>query len=246
MHFIPRLPIPPEIDSQLKDCQNEIDNHPDLDTQQLWKRFRQRTCVNAAFNKLVEMAGIRKRCMYCQDSQGSTIDHFWPKRYRSKIMQWDNWILSCSVCNTTYKRDQFPLENELPLLIDPTRENPWDHIEFDSITGNMTAKYSSTGAIQRKGEATVNLLQLDQREALSAGYKKSFRRICQTIRAVLDAPDNPDLSKILIDLQTADDHALLEWCFIYSGKDESPFREFFQNHADLAAQIANKLQRIHI
>jgi len=62
--------------------------------------------------------------------------------------EWSNLYLSCAKCNSSYKRNFFPLTNpseraishlkdikkEIPLLIDPSKDNPEDFIEFVGYT----------------------------------------------------------------------------------------------------------------
>jgi uncharacterized protein (TIGR02646 family) len=72
---------------------------------------------------------------------------------------WDNLFFSCEYCNRIFKRNLFPLENpheranshnhdldkEIPLLINPAKENPQDFIEFKAeyafpVNGNLKGK----------------------------------------------------------------------------------------------------------
>lgn len=80
------------------------------------------------------MASGIERCAYCEDSEGTAIDHFWPKNvYPERAFDWLNYLLVCSTCNSRYKRDQFPLdERGLPLLLNPTAEEPLEHLTFTS------------------------------------------------------------------------------------------------------------------
>lgn len=86
---------------------------------------------------LAAMATGVERCMYCEDSEGTDIEHFYPKsRYPEDAYEWDNYLLACSRCNSNYKRDHFPVNDEgWPLLIKPTHEDPADYIEYSPTTG---------------------------------------------------------------------------------------------------------------
>lgn len=101
---------------------------------------------NRAFREirklLLEMASGVERCMYCEDSAATAIDHFWPKAtYPERAFDWLNYLLACSVCNSNFKRDQFPLdERQEPLLLDPTAEDPLYHLELTHTTGTFVAK----------------------------------------------------------------------------------------------------------
>lgn len=45
----------------------------------IWKSARQTTTMQRIIETLQSMMGPRQRCMYCVDSHGSDIEHFWPK-----------------------------------------------------------------------------------------------------------------------------------------------------------------------
>lgn len=68
--------------------------------------------------------------MYCEDSAGTDIDHFYPKStYHDRAFAWDNYLLACSTCNSNYKRTQFPCDAAgNPELINPIADNPNTHL----------------------------------------------------------------------------------------------------------------------
>ncbi len=90
-----------------------------------------------------------KRCMYCGDSFGTDIDHFEPiSRAPLRTFDWPNHLLACSFCNSNLKRGEYPCDTSGQcLLIDPTTEDPSDHIRLILNTGeyrNLTEKGSAT------------------------------------------------------------------------------------------------------
>jgi hypothetical protein len=90
---------------------------------------------------------------------------------------WLNLLLCCVECGR-FKGDRFPLADGAPLLVDPTAEDPWDYLDFDPTTGNVVARFDTAANDWiAKGQATVGLLQLDRREAMAAGYRKTYRRL---------------------------------------------------------------------
>lgn len=106
----------------------------------LWKnknrdRFAQIRRVMQSFAPGLE------RCMYCEDSQGTDIDHFDPKaRNPAVAFQWDNYLLACSHCNSNEKRDEFPLTDDgSPELLDPTVDDPFDHLVLNPVTGEYAS-----------------------------------------------------------------------------------------------------------
>jgi len=88
-----------------------------------------------------KMAPAPGRCMYCEHSEGTAIDHFWPlSKYPERAFDWENYLWACSHCNSNDKRDQFPLDaHNQPLLIDPTASNddPAIHLTLHPPTGKF-------------------------------------------------------------------------------------------------------------
>lgn len=92
-------------------------------------------------NTLRDMCSGLDRCMYCENSEGTDIEHFYPKsNYPERAYDWDNYLLACSGCNSNYKRDEFPVEGGRPLLIDPTKQDPAEYLEFSPSTGQWQAR----------------------------------------------------------------------------------------------------------
>ncbi len=176
------------------------------------------------------MVGPRERCMYCCDSHGTDIDHFWPKAiFPEKMFMWPNFLLSCTECGR-FKGNHFPLQGGAPMLIDPTVDNPWEFLDFDPTTGIVVARYDiATHSENPRGVETVRSFQLDRREALSEGYRKTWRRVIATIEAALmQQPIHAgNLVQALID---ADDHNLLGWGFAGTGQQVLPFITLQANH----------------
>lgn len=210
-----------------------------LDVNREWKGARKTKTILGVLALLRVMMGERQRCMYCLDSHGTDIEHFWPKAtYPQKMFQWPNMLLCCTECGR-FKGPHFPLDGSQPLMIDPSSEEPWLHLDYDPDTGNIVARFdASTGAPSEKGLATVKLLQLDRREALAAGHQRTYRRLSTIVdeAARQQAPDGQALHS---SLQEADEHGLLGWCFHGTGQYQPPFRTLRENHGAVwAACIA--------
>jgi uncharacterized protein (TIGR02646 family) len=190
-----------------------------LQSTEHWKRHRSTKSIRALFTTLQQMAGKRQRCMYCVDSLGADIEHFWPKTsYSDRMYVWENLLLVCTDCGRK-KGAQFPLTRQgEPLLIDPSAEDPWNFLDFDPDTGNLIARYlPSTGAFSDKGETTAAVLQLDRREGVSAGYLKTYRALCRLFTQWVEdcLADN-----YIERLAETDDHGLLGWFLRGSGQNE--------------------------
>ena len=126
-------------------------------------------------------------------------------------------------------------------LSNPTREDPWKHLDFDPDTGNITARFDlALNDWSAKGTATVEVLQLDQREALSVGYLKTLRHLGDIVqRALLGGAIA--VPALMEELKTADDHGLLAWCLSDRGQAVSSFRDLSQRHPALWRQCRRTL-----
>ena len=213
-----------------------------LDVTADWKGARQAKPMRGVLTSLQTMMGERQRCMYCLDSHGSDIEHFRPKMgYPARIYHWPNLLLCCTECGRL-KGNQFPLAGRQALLIDPSREDPWAHLDFDPDTGNICARFDlGRNAWSAKGERTVAVLKLDQREALSAGYLQTLRRLSATVRTAL-VGDNVDADALMVHLQQADDHGLLPWCLSDRGRAIAPFCDLYQQHPGVWRQCRHALR----
>lgn len=204
-----------------------------------WKAARQTQALGTVVRTLRAMAGARERCMYCVDSHGSDIEHFWPKgRYPTCAFVWSNMLLCCAECGR-FKGSRFPLSDTgCPMLVDPSVEDPWECLDFDPDTGNLTARYDLANAAPSvRGESTVRVLQLDQREALAEGYRKTYRRLVSCVRQAL-AAGVTDSEKLAGELLQADDHGLLGWCFGPVGSRLPPFKDLRRRAPDAWAACA--------
>ncbi|MFN4001710.1 HNH endonuclease [Microcella sp.] len=120
-------------------------------------RFRE---IRAALERA---AGTNLRCMYCDDNEGTAIDHFDPRiRSPELTFEWNNYLLACSGCNSNAKRSQFPIdENGDSLLVNPMREEPSDHLTLNPANGQIVTH-------TEKGLETIRVFNLN-RERLRAG-----------------------------------------------------------------------------
>ena len=138
---------------------------------------------NSVRNTLLE-AQHRKGC-YCESkfraNYPGAVEHFRPKGavqqgrslrreypgYYWLAYRWENLLVSCYSCNSTYKGALFPLSNpetrarshrddmdeEHPLLVDPASENPRQHVRF---------RGSASEPLTERGRETIRVLGLDR------------------------------------------------------------------------------------
>jgi hypothetical protein len=131
-----------------------------------WNSAREeRSRVRSA---LALMALGIERCMYCGENLGTDIDHFEPiSRAPLRTFDWLNHLLACSFCNSNQKRSAFPCDDAgNRLLIDPTSENPSDHLRLILQSGIYRD-------LTPKGTATIDIFDLNRR-ALVRGRQNAF------------------------------------------------------------------------
>lgn len=169
------------------------------------------TSVHAAL--AVMQAG--KCCYCESKIDRGTVDHYRPKGaiyqapgervsargYYWLAYAWENLLLACNDCNTRFKRELFPLKDpscrilshqsadqigrEEPLLLDPTQDDPEEHIMFHGPT---------PVALTRRGRTTIEVLQLDRpfledERQQSRGLLMSFLTMLEALRAGMTVPD---------------------------------------------------------
>ena len=131
------------------------------------------------------------KCAYCErhlNGDPGEVEHYRPKGgyinpatgklvtpgYWWLAYSWDNMLLSCSACNRSYKKNNFPLEDEnqrniagrdisqeKPLLINPAQEDPASHIEFNEW---VVRPKKVDGCVDLKGKTTIEVLQLNRKD----------------------------------------------------------------------------------
>lgn len=106
-------------------------------------------------------------------ARGLGEDEYAPMHYWWLAYEWENLVLSCQLCNSRYKRDLFPIDGvraeigakglelrkEKALLIDPTIDDPADHLNFRD-DGMVVA-------LSRQGEVTIEIVGLNRAELIS-------------------------------------------------------------------------------
>ncbi len=243
MRAIKRRPLDAAGTAFLTGCQKRADGKRQsgsFDANKTCKAARARVGMKGIHKVLTGMVGPRERCMYCMDSHGSDIEHFWPKTpYPDRMFVWENLLLCCTPCGR-FKLNKFPMNGPLPLLIDPVSEDPWFYLDFDPATGNLTSRFTlATGAPSEKGSATVQLLQLDGREAVAAGYRKTWINIVRVAERYLSGGLSG--SQLATELRHADDHGLLGWCTRGAGCAEPPFDRLWRDAPKVQTKLAAEI-----
>jgi uncharacterized protein (TIGR02646 family) len=242
MHYIKRLPLDDDESKNLDSHKNwqSQPEYRDTSAQKYWENHSDNATIRRVREVLKIMAGLGARCMYCVHSHGSDIEHFYPKAvYPDKMFEWGNLLLCCTECGRE-KGTKFPVAYEQPLLINPTKTNPWADLDFDPVTSELTARYdASINAPSPRGKATIEVLKFDRREDLAKEYGRTWKRLVRKIGEFLLAPQENDV--FISRLLEKDDHKLLGWCFHGTGHTEQPFAELQRQHPEVWAQIKARL-----
>jgi uncharacterized protein (TIGR02646 family) len=168
----------------------------------------------------------RHKCCYCERRtvpDHNDVEHYRPfALYWWLAWTWENLLFACAACNRKGgKLDQFPLAvnsirltfpeqppgREQPLLLDPSTDEPRDHIRFKLLPNGRWAPIGLT----ERGQATIRIVDLsrdtyleqfahhvtsvvmpvvaDIKRELAVGLSPSFREYWRTKCAQLLDPD---------------------------------------------------------
>ena len=248
MRRIKRLPLNDTTLKYLAKQQNRIDKG--IEARRCWSSAQKSKAIRCnVAGKLREMAGRRERCMYCQDSRATEIDHFWPlSSYPQRTFCWENLLHSCAGCNRR-KTNRFELGPDgTPLLIDPTAIDPWDHLYYEPTTGMLAARYID-GVESRLGAHTTDpeILPLNI-DAITMGRQRTARNLSSAVREFLSTVDKRGVAEATSQLVQAisdhDDFGLAEWFFKRDGSTHIPFATLRANHKDAWQAVVDSLDLV--
>ncbi|MBC8110373.1 MAG: HNH endonuclease [Verrucomicrobia bacterium] len=155
--------LPSAITTQLNSKQQKIDDLIGFEQQakkakSLWENKIGSKKGKAAFaavkNTLIGMCVSVEICNYCEGNEATDIEHIFPKsHFPDKTFVWENYLLACKQCNTTYKRDKFAIFD---------RDTSVEIIELNFKNHSLTPPYSSNAAfINPRKENPLEYLWLD-------------------------------------------------------------------------------------
>ncbi len=244
MRYHKRQDVPERARKYLVRKQAEVDGG--ADARQTWDSARRTKSMREVAKVLRSIVGRRNRCMYCEDSRATDIDHYRPlAHFRGHTFQWLNHLWICADCNRT-KGDSFDLATDgSPLLLDPTVDEPWKFLYYDSHTDIITARFDTpTGEYNVRGSYTCrpDILPLNV-EPVTEGRGRIRRNLARAVRTFLHAIDNgDDVMNTEVALREAlydnDGYGLLDWYVHYDGVVEEPF-------AKLRQRFPGLLERLH-
>lgn len=158
------------------------------------------------------MEDQHRKCAYCEQFKNGDfgcVEHYRPKGgydlgsgtplqqpgYYWLAYDWQNLLFSCSECNTSYKRNHFPLVNENardiehrditnedPAIINPVTTDPGDHIEFSEF---IIRPKMVDGQESIQGKTTIGVFRLNDRNDLKERRRNFWERY-QDIHKLLE------------------------------------------------------------
>lgn len=195
--------------------------------------------VKKALKKL-----FNKKCAYCESFlfhiEHPHIEHWRPKGgvteekehkgYYWLAADWDNLFLACGVCNSSFKRNQFPIEPcssyakksnddclilEKPLLINPCVDNPELYVNFTD-EGTIQPVYP----LSLKGLKSIEVYGLNREDL-------NLQRKFHAKHTVINRLDD-----------------IIEDIFEFQDKQESLIKRTIRNIEDLKCYINDEAQYI--
>ncbi|MFO0575656.1 MAG: hypothetical protein U1A78_16795 [Polyangia bacterium] len=200
MRRLVRSPLSdPELDWLAEQTAKILDRPEDeqkAEADRLWisaKKNQAKNPLRQVQQKLQGMCSGRERCMYCEDSQGSAIEHFWPHAKAPWLtFVWENLNYACAHCNT-HKKADFPLDPQThePLLLNPTAEDPLEHLVLTPHTGEFAPRLAPSTSLQSpRGQASIKTFDLN-RAILAAGRRDTWASL-QVLICAYDASVQSD------------------------------------------------------
>lgn len=167
-----------------------------------WTRFTDDTGLKPRVLAVLQQQSDCK-CVYCENEDASTIDHFYPKsEYPAKTFRWDNLNLSCFPCNLA-KRAVFPLAGRRPVILNPMSEETAHFFSIDPSTGVITPAAGLTPYQARRSTETITYFKLNR-----TGLARARKKVARRVRAAIEAyalEQRPAIRQVLLELLNSDE-----------------------------------------
>lgn len=234
------------------------------EAQHIWKTKSSTILGKQIFEEvkaiLTQMCLSIEVCNYCEENEANHIEHIHPKSFFPELaFIWDNYLLACPTCNSTYKLDKcYTIDNASVLdilkrnfqpkngstiaFINPRMEDPNHYMMLNMETYTFDIQDDLSLLEQYKAEKTIEILNLNERAELVSSRKKTaiyiYNRINQLVHA-LNAKSNQELEAIL----TPDDDAVDETKSLQQNKDTitANFKKDIQTHKHPSVWYAIKM-----
>jgi hypothetical protein len=110
------------------------------------------------------------KCAYCECPTATVaygdVEHFRPKsKYWWLAYCYDNYLVSCAVCNQAYKSDHFPISG--PLWLGPKIDGAMTDADLEALAGELYPDGRDVAAVQR----LINAHDAEQADLVNPYYE---------------------------------------------------------------------------
>lgn len=179
MRHLPRLTLPDRVERALDVYQAALDRVVARESRRKaprigdiveaeWKRRRGNLALEAAARALRAMASGDEHCMYCEGDRGCDLEHLRSKvRHPGWTFRWLNLLLICAPCNRQKS------ERDEPDLLDPTKEDPLDHLALSFSEG----RYRPLGQSPQAAATLRAIPRLEHDPVLTRGRQRAWTKL---------------------------------------------------------------------
>lgn len=227
--------------------QAALDSDPSIDPSRRWAARRPTMNNNGIVAALRGMAGARQRCMYCGDSEGCDIEHYFPKAnplWRDRVFSWGNMLWICAPCNRL-KNATFTLNEGRPLLLNPESDYVWDFFDYVMESGQLVPRCDLNPRDRLRAEYTIEEavsrlsydLVCESRQITSRNLMRATSRFLESVR------DDRARGDFIAHVVDCDHPELCEWHLCLLGSHEEPFASLLEEVPDLVPEVRAELNR---
>lgn len=181
-----------------------------------YARRRTQSAFAPVATLLREMCSGIARCMYCEDSCGTDVEHYQPKvRYPELVFAWANFLLVCARCNRR-KSSSFPLFDKRgvslrtatstdstrrppkadAVLLNPRVVDPSEFLMLDLASTYYLVERAATGTAKwLRARHTVSVLELND-DVLLRSRRNAYRLYLACLHSAVDAQQRRDEARI--------------------------------------------------
>lgn len=192
--------------AHLKAVQGKINRSSDpvKQAKASWKSDQKQSSFKSVRKALTAMCVGTGICNYCENNEATDIEHIFPKSFFPELaFAWENYLLACKTCNSHYKLDKIAVFNPagsttrfdvargtLPptkevLMINPRTDDPLDFWDLDLRTGVFLESPASGTCEFLKAAYTLEVLALNDREALREAREVRAKYLYQKLNAAV-------------------------------------------------------------
>lgn len=188
-----------------------------------WKNYRASAAGKPVIQALKHMTGASGRCFYCGDSRGADVDHFVPiDSDHCQTFTWANLQLACSPCNRN-KSSSPTIVDGARVIIDPCRDDPWEHLVLVLETGIVVARTNVDGSLDPIGKETLRRIENLNVEAVTERRRQSIRRIAAAAERAVNEGDSIPNRRDLLWAASDDTFGVSAWFVLREGRSEPQF-----------------------